>query len=107
EFLHFASRIRRMMDDIVKRDHAAALHQWGVHLEVLLDTGVRVVSIDEKEVESPSLKEIEDPVASYGVVRICLEQLYPLARLRERLVDRNLPVAGSFKVDTQQRGAGV
>ena len=47
-----------MVDDIVKCNHATTLHEWGVHLEVLLDAVVRVVSIDEQEVESPSLKQL-------------------------------------------------
>jgi hypothetical protein len=70
-------------DDVVEGDDTAGADEGGEHLEVLGDSGVGVVAVNEEKIERLAVEKPFDAGAGGGVVGVGLDQRQALAMSRE------------------------
>ena len=69
--------------DVMKGDQARRFDKWCIHLEIALNTGIRVVAIDQEKVESLIADKLADLREHGRIVRVVTDQFETLARQRE------------------------
>lgn len=70
ESSYFSDQIRMAGDNVMKRDYSTWSYEGGVHFEIHSNAFVRVVSIDEKEVQLISVEDRGDFFGRAGGVGI-------------------------------------
>jgi hypothetical protein len=91
--------------DIVESDDSARADERGVCVVVLLHPPAAVVAVDEKKVDFAAFDQLLDPLLRRGVMRVGSEQVEPLTRSSERVVQRSprrlvaTPEEAAWKID--------
>src|SRR3954468_23691411 len=79
------------LGDVVKRDQASGAHERSVVLEVATDAVVRVVAVDQEEIELFAVQRPARALERGGRVRVAADQVQALCRSDETAVERDLP----------------
>src|SRR4051794_3781308 len=74
EAIDLACRLAGVREDVVKTDEAPAFHERRIHLEVVSHALVRMVTVDEEEVDGRALELRDETLSRRRIMRVRAEK---------------------------------
>src|SRR5690348_1439784 len=65
---YFAAGRRGVLGDVVEPDQPTLAHERAVHLKILLDALVRVIAVDEQEIQHLRAENLTDALQRFGIM---------------------------------------
>src|SRR4051812_14075211 len=112
EAIDLARRLAGVREDVVKTDEAAALDQRGIHFEDASHALVRMVTVDEEEVDRGSLELRNETFSRRRIVRVRAQEreslLQPCESAQPRDVVRGIATTefSAWQVDAHDSSGG-